>query len=56
MKFITVCCVCRKVKADDNTWRAENHNPKMASHGYCDECAAEMMEKIADMEAVLKEK
>jgi hypothetical protein len=55
MKFITVCCECRKVKTDNNTWRVESYNPKTASHGYCDDCAAEMMEKIAEMEAILKE-
>lgn len=44
-----MCCVCRKVKADDDTW-AEPEKPipeeVHVSHGFCPDCAVEEWDKL----------
>ena len=54
MKYITVCCVCHRVKSENNTWIFDSYNPNTVSHGYCEECAAEMMKKIEARGPILK--
>ncbi|MCP4642653.1 MAG: hypothetical protein GY851_19565 [bacterium] len=49
--MIVQCCVCKKVRQRDESWRAlEQALPDKAavSHGYCPVCAAKAFDEIAD--------
>ena len=53
MRFKTVCCVCHKVKSENNKWRFETFNADTSSHGYCEVCAEALLSKIADRKTVM---
>ncbi len=51
-KLIPICCVCRKIRTDEDSWVAletyfKNTWDADFSHGYCPECRSAELEKIS---------